>query len=170
MTNDKALQSLKQLNSDKNIKNLIEQAYSRNILFESNEPLENFPKYTKNLDEKINYIAFSYLSIACILKEKKSHFKESSDAFEKSGNILYLIHAPKRNKKHNSNFYLLISSLSFYIASQYSKSFIAINKAESSSKFINLISTFLKKDMDNLILKINEIILNNEFKEKKSFH
>jgi len=57
--------------------------------------------------------------------------------------------------------------LSFYIASQYSKSFIAIKKAESNSKFIDMVSTFLKKDIDNLVLKINGIVLNDEFQEEQ---
>lgn len=167
MTVEKALQLFKELEEDRFTQNLIAQASSKNILIEANEPFENFPNYTENLDEKVNYIAFSYLSIACTLKEKQVNNEISNSAFEKSGDIIYQVHSPKNNKKENSNFYLLISSLSFYIASQYSKSFITIKKAESSSKFIDIVSTFLKKDIENLVLKINDIILNDEFQEEQ---
>ncbi len=167
MTVEKALQLFDELEKDAFTQNLIAQASSKNILIEANEPFENFPNYTENLDEKINYIAFSYLSIACTLKENKVNNEISNIAFEKSGDIIYQVHSPRNNKKENSNFYLLISSLSFYIASQYSKSFIAINKAESNSKFIDIISTFLKKDIENLVLKINDIVLNDEFQEEQ---
>jgi len=167
MTQEKALQLFKKLEEDTFTQNLIAQASSKNILLEANEPFENFPNYTENLDEKINYIAFSYLSIASSLKEQQVHNEISNIAFEKSGDIIYQVHSPKNNKKENSNFYLLISSLSFYIASQYSKSFITIKKAESNSKFIDIVSTFLKKDIDNLVLKINDIVLNDEFQEEE---
>lgn len=167
MTQEKALQLFKKLEEDTFTQNLIAQASSKNILLEANEPFENFPNYTENLDEKINYIAFSYLSIACSLKEQQVHNEIANIAFEKSGDIIYQVHSPKNNKKGNSNFYLLISSLSFYIASQYSKSFIAIKKAESNSKFIDIVSTFLKKDIENLVLKINDIVLNDEFQEEQ---
>ena len=167
MTVEKAIQLFNELEEDTFTQNLIAQVSSKNILLEANEPFENFPNYTENLDEKINYIAFSYLSIACTLKEQQSHNEISNTAFEKSGDIIYQVHSPQNNKKENSNFYLLISSLSFYISSQYSKSFIAIKKAESSSKFIDIVSTFLKKDIENLVLQINDIVLNNEFQEEQ---
>jgi hypothetical protein len=167
MTVEKALLLFNKLEKDTFTQNLIAQASSKNILLEANEPFDNFPNYTENLDEKINYIAFSYLSIACTLKEQQAHSEISNIAFEKSGDIIYQVHSPRNNRKENSNFYLLISSLSFYIASQYSKSFIAIKKAESSSKFIDIVSTFLKKDIENLVLKINDIVLNDEFQEEQ---
>lgn len=167
MTSEKALQLFDELEKDTFTQNLIAQVSSKNILLEANEPFENFPNYTESLDERINYIAFSYLSIACTLNEQQVHNEISNIAFEKSGDIIYQVHSPKNNKQENSNFYLLISSLSFYIASQYSKSFIAIKKAESNSKFVDIVSTFLKKDIENLVLKINDIVLNDEFQEEQ---
>lgn len=167
MTVEKAIQLFNKLEEDTFTQNLIAQTNSKNILLEANEPFENFPNYSENIDEKINYISFSYLSLACTLKENQVNNEISNIAFEKSGDIIYQVHSPKSNQKENSNFYLLISSLSFYIASQYSKSFITIKKAESNSKFIDIISTFLKKDIDNLVLKINDIILSDEFQEEE---
>jgi len=166
MTIEKAFELFNKLETDSFTQNLIAQVNSKNILFEANEPFENFPNYTENLDERINYIAFSYLSIACTLKENQSHNKIALSAFEKAGDIIYYVHAPQNNKKENSNYYLLISSLSFYISSQYSKSFIAIKKSEANSKFVELVSLFLKKDLDTLIVKINDIIFNSEFQDE----
>jgi len=166
MTVEKASYLFKELEEDGFTQNLIAQANSKNILLEANEPFDNFPNYTENLDEKINYIAFSYLSIACTFKECEINNEMALNAFEKAGDIIYYIHAPRINHKTNSNYYLLISSLSFYIASQYSKSFIAIKKSEANTKFTELISLFLKKDLDSLILKINDIIFNDEFQDE----
>ena len=73
MTVEKALQLFNELEKDTFTQNLIAQVSSKNILLEANEPFDNFPNYTENLDEKINYIAFSYLSIACTLKEKQAN-------------------------------------------------------------------------------------------------
>ena len=142
---------------------LISHQFSKNILLEANEPFENFPNYTENLDEKINYIAFSYLSIACTMKEKQAHNEISNIAFEKSGDIIYQVHSPRNNKKENSNFYLLISSLSFYIASQYSKSFISISfKAISRILFI---SSFVKalNSYKNDLERIADVKVKNGF-------
>jgi len=166
MTVEKALQLFKKLEEDSFTQNLIAQANSKNILLEANEPLENFPNYTENLDERINHIAFSYLSIACALKENQNYNEIALSAFEKAGDIIYFVHAPQNNKKKNSNYYLLISSLSFYISSQYSKSFIAIRKSEANSRFAELVSLFLKKDLDTLVLRINDIIFNSEFQDE----
>ena len=166
MTVEKALELFNELEKDRFTQNLIAQANSKNILLEANESFENFPNYIENLDERINHIAFSYLSIACTLKENHSHNNITLNAFEKAGDIIYYIHAPQNNKKVNSNYYLLISSLSFYIASQYSKSFIAIKKSEANSKFVELVSLFLKKDLDTLVVKINDIIFNSEFQDE----
>jgi len=99
MTIEKALQLFKKLEEDSFAQNLIAQASSKNILLEANEPFENFPDYTENLDEKINYIAFSYLSIACTLREQEFNSEISNVAFEKSGDIIYQVHSPRNNKK-----------------------------------------------------------------------
>ncbi len=166
MTVKKALELFKKLEQDTFVQNLIAQSNAKNILLEANEPSGNFPNFTEGLDEKINYISFSYLSIACVLKEKKSNNEIALKAFEKAGDMIYYIHSPKNNRQLNSNYYLLLSSLSFYVSSQYSKSFITIKKAETNTAFIKLISLFLKKDLEHLNVEISNNILDDEYSDE----
>lgn len=165
MTIEKALNLFEKLENDGAVQNLIAQANAKNVLLEVNELTENFPNFTENLDEKINSIAFSYLSVACTLKENQINNEIVSKAFEKAGDMIHYIHLPQNNRKLNSNYYLLISSLSLYISSQYSKSFIVIKKAEVNTTFTKLIGLFLRKDFDNLILEINSVLLNKKFED-----
>ena len=143
MNIEKAYQLFNKLEKDSFAQNLIAQANAKNILLESNEAFGNFPNFTEDLDEKINYIAFSYLSIACNLKENGIYDEITLKSFEKAGDIIHSIHAPKNNRKANSSYYLLISSLSLYISTQYSKSFIVIKKAESNT--ISFYTTQIKE-------------------------
>jgi len=163
MNIEKAYQLFNELEEDSFTQNLIAQANAKNILLESNESFENFPNFTEGLDEKINHIAFSYLSIACNLKENGIYDEVTLKSFEKVGDIIHSIHAPQNNRKANSSYYLLISSLSLYISTQYSKSFIVIKKAEPNTIFTQLIGLFLKKDLNGLVVKINEVLLNETF-------
>lgn len=163
MTIEKALKLFENMENDTFAQNLIAQANAKNILLEVNNLPIKFPNFTEDLDEKINSIAFSYLSIACTLKENQVDNEIALKAFEKAGDMIHYIHLPQNNRKLNSNYYLLISSLSLYISSQYSKSFIVIKKAETNTVFTKLIGLFLRKDLDNLVLEINNVLLNNKF-------
>lgn len=163
MTIKKALNLFERLENDGAVQNLIAQANAKNILLEVNELSENFPNFKEDLDRKINSIAFSYLSVACTLKENQVDNEMALKAFEKAGDMIHYIHLPQNNRKLNSNYYLLISSLSLYISSQYSKSFIVIKKAETNTVFTKLIGLFLRKDLNNLVLEINNVLLNNKF-------
>ena len=61
MNNKITMELFKKYEEDTTIQNYIAQANSRFILYNANEPIENFPKYTRDLDEKCLHIAFSYL-------------------------------------------------------------------------------------------------------------
>ncbi|MFK5893042.1 MAG: DEAD/DEAH box helicase [Pseudomonadota bacterium] len=165
MNIDKALELFVEFESDSFVQNLIAQSNAKNILLEVKEPEENFPKFTEGLDERITSIAFTYLSIGCSLREKGENGEIASAAFEKAGDIIHYIHSPDSINHNNSNFLLVISSLSFYLAAQYSKSFIVINGVEATSSFINLISCFLKKDFGSLLSEINSVQLSDDFKD-----
>lgn len=164
MNIDKALDLFSEFENDNFVQNLIAQSNAKNILLEVNEPEENFPNFTEGLDERITSIAFTYLSIGCALREKGENSEVASAAFEKAGNVLHYIHSPKSVNHNNSNFLLVISSLSFYLAPQYSKSFIVIKDVEGTSPFINLVSYFLKKDFENLLGEINLVQFSDDFK------
>jgi len=62
------------LELEKNItlQNYIAQGNSRHILLNTNEPSDNFPNYSIGLNNKLNNIAFSYLSVGCALIENNN--------------------------------------------------------------------------------------------------
>lgn len=164
MNIDKAQDLFNEIESDSFVQNLIAQSNAKNILLEVKEPESNFPNFTEGLDERITSIAFTYLSIGCSLREKEEGSNEiASIAFEKASDIIHYIHSPKSVSYDNSNFLLVISSLSFYLAAQYSKSFIVIREVEATSQFIRLISCFLKKDFEQLLNEINGVQLSDDF-------
>jgi superfamily II DNA or RNA helicase len=160
---DKALDLFTGFERDSFVQNLIAQSNAKNILLEVKEPEENFPNFTEGLDERITSIAFTYLSIGCALREKGENSDVAAAAFEKAGDIIHYINSPDSINHDNSNFLLVISSLSFYLAAQYSKSFIVIKKVEATSPLISLVSFFLKKDFRNLLHEINKVQLNDEY-------
>lgn len=163
MNIDKAHTIFKELEEDIFAQNLIAQANAKNILLVANEPFENFPEFTEKLDEKVNYIAFSYLSVGCTLLEKDGDSSLAIHVLEKAATILNYVHSPINNRQPISNYYLLISALSFYCSSQYSKSFIIINKIEDNTKLIKQIGLFLKKDFKSLVNEINSVLLSQDF-------
>ncbi|UPW20123.1 DEAD/DEAH box helicase [Agarivorans sp. TSD2052] len=163
MNIDNALNLFAEFESDSFVQNLIAQSNAKNILLEVKEPEENHPSFTEGLDERITSIAFTYLSIGCALRENGENSDIASAAFEKAGDIIHYINSPDSINHENSNFLLVISSLSFYLATQYSKSFIVIKKVEVTSPLISLVSFFLKKDFKNLLNEINKVQLNDEY-------
>lgn len=163
MNVDHAYKIYEQLEKDAFAQNLIAQANAKNILLVANEPFENFPEFTENLDDKINHIAFSYLSVGCTLLENEGNASLAVHVLEKAATMLHYVHSPINNRQQISNYYLLISALSFYCSSQYSKSFIIINKTEDSTKLIKLIGLFLKKDFGSLVGEINSVLLSKEY-------
>lgn len=157
MNIDKARELFTEFESDGFVQNLIAQSNAKNILLEVKEPEENFPNFTEGLDERITGIAFTYLSIGCALREKGESSDIASAAFEKAGDILHYINSPDSINNDsinndNSNFLLVVSSLSFYLSAQYSKSFIVIKKVEATSPLISLVSFFLKKGFQKFTL------------------
>lgn len=159
----KAVKLFNELENDEFAQNLIAQSVAKNILLTVQEDKDNFPTFTEKLTERVNNIAFAYLSIACAMAEKKTNHKIAIQAFEKAGDIIYYTHAPMTEINTQSSFYLVVSSLSFYLASQYSKSFIAIKNVRTESLLIKLISNFLKKDFHLLIHDINRIHFDTEY-------
>ncbi|MFM5346393.1 DEAD/DEAH box helicase [Aeromonas veronii] len=163
MNVNKALKLFSEFESDGFIQNLIAQSNAKFILLEVNESEENFPNFTEGLDERITSIAFTYLSIGCALSEEIENDEIASAAFEKAADIIHYIHSPDVIDYNNTNFLLVVSSLSYYLAAQYSKSFIVIKKVEATSPLISMVSSFLKKDLRRLLQDINSIHLNDEY-------
>lgn len=74
---------LQSLETDSVLQNLISQANSRYILYNTKEPVSNFPAYTIT-DEKLNLLAFQYIDLGCRFFEKEEK-KNAAFCLEKGG-------------------------------------------------------------------------------------
>ncbi len=165
---------LNEINEDTFLQNFIAQGSSRYVLYNINEPQENFPKYAVNLNSKLNSIALEYLSLGCSLIENKElnnpdYIKKAVEAIEKGAEILEGVHVPKQNREAYSLYYILISALAYYSSYQYSKAFILFKKVELELEIGKLVSLFLKKDFKGLIKIINSIILNDTYSDDEIY-
>lgn len=151
------LARLNKIDEDNSVQNLFAQANSRYILFNTFENAENFPAFTVN-DNSLNILAFYYLEIGCSFAENQN-LELARIPLEKGALLLENIHGSNTNKNYLSDYYLLISAMSYYAAFQYSKAFILIKKAESSTAIGSLVSKFLSRSYDFLNQKIAEIIV-----------
>lgn len=144
-----SLKLLKKYEEDETIQNFIAQANSRYILYNAQEPIENFPHYTLNLDEKCLHIAFSYLNLGWSFffhnKKDKSVF-----CIEKAAGIIEHLFAYKDCQKTYSEFYGLVCGLSYYVSSQYSKSFIVLKYYTSDTHLSQLFKCFLTRNFTKL--------------------
>lgn len=163
---EKAFDLLDDIESNGNIQNFIAQANSRYILFNVDEPRENFPDFTEHLDKRLSSISYTYLSIGCTLADNE-RFESASIAFEKGASILEYIHVPEPNRKEESQYFQLISALAYYAAFQYSKSFIVLKETEYSTKVSALVSSFLRKDFSKTLKYVSEILLSEEYTDSK---
>ncbi|EOP12918.1 DEAD/DEAH box helicase [Bacillus cereus] len=162
MNNEKATSLLERLENDSLIQNLIAQSDSRYILFNVQEPVGNFPNYTSGLDEKLTSSAMSYLSIGCTLAENGSK-GQSIFPLEKGAAILENIYSPIANRNEYSSYFILTSSLAFYAANQYSKSFIIMKNTQFDTVIAELISNFLRRQYGELDKLLSEIFLSNDY-------
>ncbi|WP_010170133.1 DEAD/DEAH box helicase [Bacillus coahuilensis] len=162
---EKAEAVLERLESDKLIQNYFAQSDSRYILFNVQEPVANFPNYSPDLDEKLTGIAMSYLSIGCSFAENKS-ISQSIFPLEKGAAILENIYSPIANRNEFSTYFILTSSLAFYAANQYSKSFIILKNISVDTIIATLISQFLRRQYFELDKSLSEIFLSGEYSDK----
>lgn len=155
---------LQKLNADKVIQNLIAQADSRYILFNTLEQRENFPPYTIQ-DENLVILALYYLEIGCSFAENQM-MDYSREPIEKGASILEYIHGSESNKTEFSNYYCLISALSYYVSFQYSKSFILIRKIKTNTIISTLIALFLERNFNQLNNEIAKIIVDETYTDE----
>ena len=165
MNNDKTTRLLQRLESDGVTKKLIAQNDSRYILFNVQEPIGNFPKYTTSFDEILISTALSYLSIGCTYAEN-GDIEHSIYPLEKSATILENIHSPLANRTEYSSYFILTSSLAFYAANQYSKSFILLKGIQFETVIAELISKFLRRKYEELDKLLSEIFLSDEYSDQ----
>lgn len=156
--------SLKKLESDSTLQNLIAQANARYILYNTGENKDNFPRYTIN-DGQLNILAFKYLNIGCNYFDNKL-FTRASYSIEKASSILEHVHGSPNVQTKNKNLYGLISALGYYVSFQYSKSFILIKKLQSNTVISLLISHFLNRNFNQLLNEINQIVIDSEYTDE----
>ncbi|QED46006.1 DEAD/DEAH box helicase [Cytobacillus dafuensis] len=165
MKTDKAKAILERLEADSLIQNFIAQSDSRFILFNVQEPIENFPKYSQGLDEKLTSTALSYLSVGCSYAEQ-GIIGESIFPLEKGATILENIYSPSANRNDYSSYFVLASSLAFYAANQYSKSYTLLKNISVDTVIGDVISKFLRRQYTELDKSLSEILLSNDYVDK----
>ncbi|KUF28630.1 DEAD/DEAH box helicase [Lysinibacillus sp. F5] len=145
---NKILDNYKRINEDVYFQNLIAQSYSRSILRDVNEPLENYPKYDEELDTKLIAIFQMYLNTALRVDFDETDFELiniRTDSFKLAADILknmyhYGIEKPEKD------YYILIASMAYYLSGDYSKSFAVMKNFNEKNAITNLVSHFLKKE------------------------
>lgn len=161
---EKALTLFEKIESDRFIQSLIAQGESKALLINVNESLENFPNYTESLEERLISIALSYISIGCSLAEE-NQTELSLMPLEKGASILENIYSANQANKNFNEYFLLVSSLAYYAAHQYSKSFIVLKQIEFNSDLNKMVSYFLKRNFDLLSSSLNNVLLNQNFSD-----
>ncbi len=159
---EKALSLYGRMEDDQTTKNFIAQANARYILFGVNEDIEKFPRFRANLNEGLDAITYSYLSVGCYCAEFQK-FDIAIEALKKAATIIEYNHLPEQNRTHISSFHILIGALSYYASCQYSKSFILLKKTQYEKTIATLLYHFLSKNYGHLSKLLNEILLEQEY-------
>lgn len=159
---EKALELYGQLEKDSFAENLIAQANARYILFGVNEDIEKFPQFSPNLNERIDTIAYSYLSAGCYFAEY-GKYDEAIKTLNKAAIAIEYNHFPKQNKTYISSFHILIGALAYYASCQYSKAFILLKETKFDKDISLLLYLFLSKRYRDLSEHLNSILLNSEY-------
>ena len=162
MNTEQAIGLIENLEEDKDIQQLIAQAKSRYILYNVNEPEENFPAYTNRLTEKNNHSAYSYLNAGCYIAEE-GNLNDSLISLRKGASILEYNFKSSRETSEYSDYYLLTLALANYAAFEYSKAFVSISKIKYELKTAQLFSLFLSKDYISLDKLISSIQIDPEY-------
>lgn len=157
MTIDDIERKLATLETDSYVQSMIAQANSRYILFSTQEGRENFPPYTIR-DENLNLLALYYLELGCCYAENQD-LESARGPLEKGASILEFTHGAGTNKSEFSNYYSLVSALSYYVSFQYSKAFILIQKTSTDTAIGNIVALFLQRNFYSLLSDIEKIIV-----------
>lgn len=158
MSKETTRKRLESINNDLLIQNLIAQANARYILLNTAENKENFPPYTIK-DQELDLLGLYYIQLGCEYAEN-GDLENAREPLERGGAILEYVHGAEFNKTDLSNYYSLISALSYYVSFQYSKSFILINKTNSETVISKLIKFFIQRNFIQLEQVIQTIMVN----------
>jgi len=167
MTPEKALELLNRIEQDNfGAQNVVAQGSARYVLFSVQEPWANIREinFRPNLDAALDNLAFLYLTIGCCLLENKIEQYRAVEALQKGARLLEFSHLYEANQRFHSHYCLLVAALGYYAASQYSKAFILLKRAEEYEMPIGrLASLFLKKELTLLTDALTEILANEDY-------
>lgn len=141
-------QHLQRLNGDRVIQNFMAQADARYILFNTGEDPQNFPPYTID-NERLNILALQYLNLGAGLAENQQ-LAAAAVPLERGAQLLENVHGSRDHKGEKSNYYGLVAALAYYVAFQYSKSFILVGKVAVETNVAALVRFFLIRDFAQL--------------------
>ncbi len=172
MNLDAATRLYEKYESDMTIQNYIAQANSRYILYNAGEPTENFPQYTRGLDERCLYLSFGYLDCGwCFFAH--NHREKATVCMEKAAGVLEHLYAYKQCNKTYKEYYSLTCALAYYVASQYSKAFIVLKHYSCDTIFAKLLGFFLTRNFKMLEEALKDLqfedITNIDEDDKESF-
>lgn len=162
MEKELAKEHIKTIENDDVIQNLIAQGRSRYILYNVNEPEENFPRYSPNLTEKNNHTAYAYLNAGCYIAEEGA-INEALEGLRKGASILEYNFKSSREVSEYSDYFLLTVALANYAAFEYSKAFVAVSELKYDTKTSQLLSMFLSKKFQDLDKEISSIQINEVY-------
>ena len=146
-----SIQRILQILDDNKIKNLGAQSDARRVLQEVGELSLNFPNYDPHLSEKNSYIAYLLIFNACDIVENSFENQISSaEIFERAGKLLADNYQFAQEAEDISNINLLISSMSFYCAKQFSQAYISVEHVKPNNSIVSMVKLFLRKDFNQL--------------------
>jgi DEAD/DEAH box helicase len=142
------------------IENLFAQAHAKHVLHEVQEELDNFPAFDPNLDDKVTFAGYSLLAAGCSLIEQGNR-AEGAGALERGASLLQYVHGSRAAAERESGFHIFVAAMAFYAAGHYSRAFVTIRSVEEQTPAARIIGAYLRKDMDALFERLDDILLSD---------
>ena len=152
------------------IRNLIAQSKAKQVLREVREIPGNFPNFAPDLDDRVTFVAYALLAAGCSLIEL-GETTEGHAELHAAADILESAHRIEIGEEQASALHCLIGAMAFYACGQYSRAFVLIKNVEEVTPAAGIIASFLRKDRQRLIFKLNAVLLppQPEFDDSNQF-
>jgi len=146
------------------IPNFIAQAKAKQLLKEVRESPVHFPDFTAGLDERVTFVAYRMLGAGCSLVEQNLK-AEGDPQLHSAGDLLESVHRAAPEDERASRFHRLIGAMAFYACGHYSRAYVLIKDVETVTPIAGVIASFLRKDSETLINRLNHLLLVSENQE-----
>jgi hypothetical protein len=140
------------------LRNLIAQSKAKQVLREVREIPANFPNFDPELDDRVTFVAYGLLAAGCSLIEL-GQISEGQAELHAAADILESAHRTEAAKHQTSALHCLIGAMAFYACGQYSRAFVLIGRVEEATPSAGIVASFLRKDRQLLISKLNAVLL-----------